>query len=180
FNIPTEVPLYDGSTNPVRPGLHKITVCATPFPSTNGFPICLATNFTVLKGGASLSPASGRPGVSVKVSGSRWVPGNGDEEIRLTWDPNGSAIPLTNFFFPGSSTWSTTFNVPNAAVGTYQIQICNVSNTTGNCVPADTILKSFTVVPPVVTLSKSSGLSGASFNIAGSRFRPSQQLRLFF
>src|SRR6476620_5264258 len=60
FTIKSEVPLYDGNTNPVRPGVHKITVCAVPLASTNGFPICLATNFTVLKGVASLSPASGR------------------------------------------------------------------------------------------------------------------------
>ena len=180
FNIPTEVPLYDGNTNPGSAGAHKITVCAVAFPSTNGFPICLTTNFTVLRGIASLSPSSGRPGDAISVNGSRWVPGNGDEEIRLTWAPAGSAIPLTNFFFPGSSTWSTTFNVPNAAPGTYQVRICNVSNSTGNCVAQDTILKPFTIVPPLVTLKPASGLTGVSFNINGSRFRPGRPLKLYF
>ena len=180
FNVPTEVPLYDGNANTVRPGIHKITVCATPNLSTNGFPICLTTNFTVLKGIAAFSPASGRPSNAITVSGSRWVPGNGDEEIWLTWNPTGSAIPLSSTFFPGSSTWTTTFNVPNAAVGTYQIQICSVSNLTGNCVPQDDFPKSFTVVPPVVTLSKSSGLQGASINISGTRFLLARTMKLFF
>jgi hypothetical protein len=180
FSVNTEVPLYDGTATTVRPGIHKITICATPKVSTNGFPICLTTNFTVLKGLATLGPTSGRPGQTINASGTRWVPGNGDEEIRLIWDPAGSASTLTNFFFPGSSTWATTFDVPNVPPGTYQVRVCNVSNFTGLCVPADTVNKTFTVVPPAVILSKPAGLPGASINISGSQFFGSSQLKLFF
>ena len=42
----------------------------------------------------------------------------------------------------------------------YQVRICNVSNSTGNCVAQDTILKPFTIVPPLVTLKPASGLTG--------------------
>jgi hypothetical protein len=185
FSFDTEVPLYDENTVPVRPGNHTITVCAITG-STAAVEVCAPTKtFTVKKGTAAFTKTSGRPYDLVTITGNGWVPGNADEEIAVIWDPQGSAIDLDfgTDFYPSSSHWTYTFNVPLVDPGTYNIRICNVAYTgpdAGGCASQDTLVKTFTVMPPLVTLSNDSGKSGDSVDVSGSKFFGGYPIHVFF
>ena len=76
------------------------------------------------------------------------------------------------------------FAVPNVPAGQYTIRVCNFPNIDLAppipCSSQDSATAVFTVLAPVVNLSRSSGVSGATFNVSGSRFLPNRALHLYF
>ncbi|MEA2677365.1 MAG: hypothetical protein QOJ81_1506, partial [Chloroflexota bacterium] len=177
FNFKVEVPWYDNEANPVRPGKHFISVCATRPSSTSGTASCVVHVFAVVKGTANLSKASGRQGSPLSISGKGWVPEPVDEAIRITWAPAGANIDMIGDVF-GPSTWTRTFNVPNLPAGNYPIRICNVSNFDGSC--SESVVKQFTITSPIFTLSKASGPTGSPFDYSGDTFFPGRPVKIWF
>jgi hypothetical protein len=179
FAFEFNVPLYVPTGVPVRPGAHSIIVCS---PTRSGTCTYQAKGtFTIPKPAVSLSKTSGRQGESVTLHGVRFSPAALKEKVRVTWDPAGTSTLLYEDY-PGASTFDVAFVVPNVPAGNYTIRTCNipVASTNGACNSLDSATTQFTILAPVVTLDHSSGLSGATINISGSRFRPQRSLHLFF
>ncbi|MGH7486239.1 MAG: hypothetical protein ACREMY_11670, partial [bacterium] len=180
FNFKVEVPWYDHNTDPVRPGNHRITICATTG-SVAAILRCASDDFRVVKGTAVLSKTSGRQGDALTISGAHWVPEPVDEGIRITWAPGGATQQelLTSDEF-GPSTWTKTVTIPSVPAGTYNIRICSVDNSNGNCAPLDAVVRPFTILTPKLILSQNSGLTGQQFTYQGQIFLPSRAVKIYF
>ncbi len=183
FSFVVDVPWYDHNVETVRPGAHKVTVCAN-HGSIAAITECVTHKFTVLGGTAVLSKSTGHRGDVITISGSRWVPEPVDEAIRIIWDPNGpTETDLLGGDEYGSSTWAKTVTIPSAPAGTYNIRICNVAYNgpdAGGCATADTVVRQFTIPAPKLILNKNSGPAGQPFTYQGQDFLANTTVKIYF
>ena len=175
FSFDIEVPVtYGPFGTPVRPGPNTVIVCPRQtFACAEGDAFYLDATFTVRPPQLSLSRTSGRPGDTVTANGSRYAPGALDEQILIYFDDD-----FQTSGFPESSSFAMQFQVPHKLPGTYDVIVCE--NGGKGCDTREIASQRFTIVPPTITLNRSSGLSGESVGVSGSGYFGNTPIDLFF
>jgi hypothetical protein len=155
-------------------GTHLVKAVQAPTTTTETPAWYASAVFTVLPK-IWLSPASGPSGMTVKVYGNGFSAGAPDVTIYFDKNKNGVMDPderLSKSPSPlGTTSTGTfaspgyfTFVVPSVAYGSYAVW---VNDTNGVRASA-----TFTVGPASITLTPSTGIVGATINIAGAGFTP--------
>jgi hypothetical protein len=167
-NVPTGTSISADSTGswtgtfsvPVSPsGAHKIGAGGTVAPQ----------NFTV-GSSISISKTSGVTGSSVTVSGTSF--GASENGIVVTFDGNpvGSTIQANT-----TGAWNATIVIPQTTGGEHSI------GAHGKTTVASSIAESsFTVLPVLSPLNKTSGPAGTSVNLSGSSFAANENIIITF
>ena len=136
----------------------------------------------VFAGGAAidLTPNGGKPGRNVGVDGSGF-PGSGAAAIPVMvfWDWTGSPqrVDGGSVVSEIDGTFTMSFEVPSAWFGPHVVHAC--VGTGGTCAPtAPAADATFTVIRPILTLNRTSGVEGTNVTASGRRFFPGRAVRL--
>jgi len=154
FNVPTSTA-----------GLHVVAasfgVAVTSY-GTQSFTTILATVIS------TVTPASTPPGTPVTIVGSGFA-NAGTDALTLTVD--GNPVVVTSTTFTSGMLWAT-FTTPNVVGGTHTIL---AADQYGNLASA-----TFTLVPPSITVSPTSGIVGTVFSVTGLGFNANEAITTTF
>src|SRR5262249_49945831 len=142
------------------------------------------TSYTIPPPQIHANPSHGRAGESISIHGSSFVPQFSSRVLEGTITPHvslrwGTQL-LDSFSQPNpAGTWSDFVTVPaNAAFGSTHLNACTSGDS--GCSKGWSATSPFSVPHPEITLSKSSGMAGDAFTVAGSGMYSGSKLRAFF
>jgi len=163
--VPTPTPTITPVATPTPTATLTPTPTPSPTPTQTTVPAPTPTPTPIPTPSVTLSPTSGGVGTLVQVSGTGFA-----HYVAITATFDG--FPVATGMSASDGNFVTTFTVPSFTAGSHTVS--------ASAYPGEPAEATFTIRPPSITLSPTSGLGGSLMTVSGTGFAPHVAITVFF